>query len=58
METNDIIKKFKEKICPHCIHYGKKDYMDCNIVMQIDGEANCIKYKCDDYIRNKKGRQK
>ena len=56
METNDIIKEFKEKICPHCIHYGKKDYMDCNIVMQIDGEANCIKYKCDDYIRNKKGR--
>ena len=54
MRTNEIIKEFEEKICPHCIHYDNKDYMECKIKIKIDGEADCINYKCDDYIRRKR----
>ena len=53
METNDIIKEFKEKICPYCIHSDDADYQECNIVIQIDGQANCVNYKCKEYLRKR-----
>ena len=56
METKEMFKEYKEKICPYCIHSDDENYQDCNIVMQIDGQANCINYKCKEYL--KKGKQK
>ena len=49
----DIFNEYKEKICPHCIHYLETNYQDCNIVKSIDGEANCINFRCKDYRRRK-----
>ena len=49
----DIFIKFRENICPYCIHYRDSNYQECNIVKQIDGQANCINYKCKDYRRRK-----
>ncbi len=49
----DIFNEYKEKICPHCIHSNDENYQDCNIVMQIDGQANCINYVCKDYCRKR-----
>lgn len=54
METKEILNEYKEKICPHCIHHDNKEYTECNIVMQIDGQADCINYKCKDYCRRKR----
>ena len=53
MKTNEILNKYKEKICPFCVHYNDKEYQECKIVVQIDGEANCVNYKCSDYCRKK-----
>ena len=44
MSTEEVIKEYKEKICPRCVHYVDKDYEGCNITMNIDHEANCINY--------------
>lgn len=52
----EVLKKYKEEICPYCIHSDDADYQECNIVMQIDGQANCVNYKCKEYL--KKGKQK
>ena len=52
----EVLKKYKEEICPYCIHNDDVDYQECNIVVQIDGQANCINYKCKEYL--KKGKQK
>ena len=52
----EVLKKYKEEICLYCIHYLDADYQDCNIVVQIDGQANCINYRCKEYL--KKGKQK
>ena len=41
----EILKEYKEKICKHCIHYEDKDYQECNIVEQINGQARCLNYK-------------
>ena len=49
----DVLKEYKEKICTHCIHNNDENYTDCNIVEQIDGQVNCINYKCKDYKRSK-----
>ena len=49
----DIFEEFKVKICPYCIHSDDADYQECNIVMQIDGQADCVNYKCKDYRRRK-----
>lgn len=49
----EVLKKYKEKICPYCIHSNDTDYQDCNIVMQIDGQADCVNYKCKEYLKKK-----
>lgn len=49
----EVLKKYKEEICPYCIHSDDADYQECNIVMQIDGQADCVNYKCKDYRRRK-----
>lgn len=49
------IEKYKEEICPFCVNYNKVEYQDCKIVIQIDGEANCVNYKCNEYCRKKAG---
>ena len=49
----EVLKKYKEKICSYCIHNDDADYQECNIVMQIDGQANCVNYKYKDYRRRK-----
>lgn len=54
METKEMFKEYKEKICPYCIHSDDENYQDCNIVIQIDGQADCINYKCKDYCRRKR----
>lgn len=53
MKTKDLLREYKEKMCPHCIHYLETNYQDCNIVKRIDGEANCINFRCKDYRRRK-----
>ena len=53
MKTKDLLREYKEKICPHCIHYEDTDYQECNIVKQIDGQATCENYTCKDYLRKK-----
>ena len=45
METKEILKEYKQKICPLCIHNNNENYTDCNIIMQIDGKAKCLNYK-------------
>lgn len=50
----EILKEYKEKICTHCIHYEDKDYQECKIVEQINGQANCVNYKCKEYLRKRK----
>lgn len=57
METKEILNEYKEKICPHCIHHENKEYTECNIVIQIDGQADCINYKCKDYFRRRKNEE-
>ena len=49
----EVLKKYKEEICLYCIHSDDVDYKECNIVVQIDGQANCVNYKCKDYRRRK-----
>ena len=49
----EVLKKYKENICPFCIHYEDADYKGCNIVKQIDGQAICVNYKCKEYLRRK-----
>lgn len=50
----EVLKKYKEEICPYCIHSDDADYQECNIVMQIDGQANCVNYKRKEYLRKRK----
>lgn len=62
MKSKEVMKKFKEQICPFCIHNKDIDYQDCKIVIQIDGEADCTNYKCNEYCKkvkqNTKNREK
>lgn len=50
----EVLKKYKEEICPYCIHYLDTYYQECKIVMQADGQANCVNYKRKEYCRKKK----
>ncbi len=54
MSTEEMINKYKEKICPVCVHYVDKDYQECNITVNIDNEANCINYKCSEFCKKAK----
>ena len=45
MNTEEVIKEYKEKICPRCVHYVDKCYQECNITKNIDYEANCINFR-------------
>ena len=54
MSTEEMINKYKEKICPNCVHYVDKDYQECNITVNIDNEANCINYKCSEFCKKAK----
>lgn len=49
----DVLKEYKQKICPYCIYSDDADYQECNIVIQIDGQANCVNYKCKEYLRKR-----
>jgi len=51
MLSSKIIKKYKESMCPYCIHSNDEDYQECNIVLQINGQADCVNYKCNEYCR-------
>lgn len=53
MLSSEIIEKYKQNMCPYCIHSNDKDYQECNIVIQIDGQADCVNYKCDEYCRKR-----
>jgi hypothetical protein len=55
MNTNDIVKKFEKEVCPYCIHYRDKDYKECSVVVQIDGQAKCVNCNCIEYCKKEVG---
>ena len=54
MSTEEIINKYKERICPKCVHYVDKGYEECNITLNIKNEADCINYKCSEFCKKAK----
>ena len=54
MNTNELIKEYKDKICPNCVHYVDKDYDECNITLDINNEAKCINYKCLEFCKKER----
>lgn len=54
MVAKELMEEYKENMCPFCINYDNKDYQDCKITMQIDGQANCVNYKCKDYCKKRR----
>lgn len=55
MNIIETIEQYKEKMCPYCINYKKPNTDECRIVMRIDGQADCINYKCKKYFKDKRG---
>lgn len=53
MELKEILNNYKENMCPFCIHSNDVNYGECKIVIRVDGEANCVNYKCNEYCRKK-----
>lgn len=49
----DAIEQYKSMICPSCVHYKNIDHQDCSIVRRIDGKADCINYKCNEYCKKR-----
>ena len=56
MSTEEIIREYKEKICPRCEHYNNKEYEECNIRINVNQEAACINYKCLDFCKKGESR--
>ena len=54
MNIEELIKEYKEKICPRCVNYMNKEYQECNITIDINQEAKCVNYKCTKFCKKAK----